>query len=184
MVPEPARAVAEEIWSRLVGGESWSGQFTFHRRDGSTVLASVTATPVLAGGTTSTIVSTSRVVTPQRAPSTVLIVDDDSSIASLLREVLLEEGYAVRVASSAAEALAFVRLEDVQLVVFDYRMDGMDGTAFYRQLRALGVSAPAVMCSGWRDGPAVAEQLGVAFVEKPFDLDEMIDVLRRVGGKP
>jgi PAS domain S-box-containing protein len=182
LVPEFLRTTADVIMSQLAGGESWSGQFAVRRRDGCAVLADVTDIPVLSDGKVTAIVGTSRVIAPGRTPPTVLIVDDDPSIAGLLREVLLEEGYAVRTAASASEALAFAQLERVDLVIFDYRMDGMDGTEFYRQLRTLGVSAPAVMCSAWRDGPAVADQLGVTFVAKPFDLDDMIDVLKRVSG--
>jgi DNA-binding NtrC family response regulator len=114
----------------------------------------------------------------------VLVVEDDPAIADLLKAILIEEGYAVHVASSGADALAFAPLHDLRVVVFDYRMGGMDGVEFYQELRALGIRAPAVMCSGWRDAPAVAKALDIPFVEKPFDLETLLRVLRQVGGAP
>jgi two-component system response regulator QseB len=126
----------------------------------------------------------SAIVSLQIPPPTVLVVEDDAAVANLLRDVLVEEGYAVALALSGAEALAFDRLQDVHVVVFDYLMQHMDGREFYERLRALGIGAPAVMCSGWRDAPVIAKELGIPFVAKPFDIEEMLATLQMVGVLP
>jgi PAS domain S-box-containing protein len=178
LVPQVTQQQAAEIMARLVGGETWSGQFTVKRSDDSELTVEVIDTPVQQAGVTIAVVGMSRAVRVLGArPATVLIVEDDAAVADLLREVLMEEGYAVRVAASPAQALGLEHLQDVRLVIFDYRMGEMDGAAFYRELQARGIAVPGILCSAWRDGPAIAEELGVAYMKKPFDLTELLDVL-------
>ena len=58
---------------------------------------------------------------------TILVVDDDEAIRTLLQEELEEEGYKVLIATNARDALKMVAAEPLDLVVLDIRMPGMDG---------------------------------------------------------
>jgi CheY-like chemotaxis protein len=58
---------------------------------------------------------------------TILVVDDDVAIRTLLQEELTEEGYQVLTASNAREALKSVERDPLDLVILDIRMPGMDG---------------------------------------------------------
>ena len=58
---------------------------------------------------------------------TILVVDDDEAIRTLLQEELEEEGYKVMIATNARDALKMVAAEFLDLVILDIRMPGMDG---------------------------------------------------------
>ena len=58
---------------------------------------------------------------------TILVVDDDDSIRRLIELELQDEGYQVLTASNAMDALKLVQTENLDLVILDIRMPGMDG---------------------------------------------------------
>lgn len=58
---------------------------------------------------------------------TILVVDDDDAIRMLINLELSEAGYRVLTASNAQDALKMVETEDLDLVILDIRMPGMDG---------------------------------------------------------
>ena len=58
---------------------------------------------------------------------TILVVDDDEAIRTLLQEELSDEGYQVIIAGNARDALKKVEEEALDLVILDIRMPGMDG---------------------------------------------------------
>jgi DNA-binding NtrC family response regulator len=108
----------------------------------------------------------------------VLYVEDDRRIADVVEATLRDEGFAVTVAASAVEAFAHLATHAVDVILFDLRMRGMDGREFYELIRERGVSAPAVLVSAWSDIEAIAQALGVPFLRKPFELDELIAIVR------
>ncbi len=65
----------------------------------------------------------------------VLIVDDDPDSLETLRMLLIEEGYAVRAASSGAEAILIIREAVPDIMVLDVMMPGMSGYDLCRYLR-------------------------------------------------
>ena len=60
---------------------------------------------------------------------TILVVDDEKNYTAVLRAVLEEEGFETFIANSGAEALEVLDHEDIQLVITDMKMPGMDGWA-------------------------------------------------------
>ncbi|NDJ33527.1 MAG: response regulator [Chloroflexi bacterium] len=70
------------------------------------------------------------------AGKTILVVDDETQARKLIALVLLRQGYTVIEASSGQEALELTMQHDVDLILLDLMMPGMDGIAVTRQLRA------------------------------------------------
>ena len=113
----------------------------------------------------------------------VLIIDDNPTIVTLLGGVLVEAGYDVRVATDGARALSVAAVRAPELVLLDLRMPGMDGFEVCRRLKeSEGTRAvPVIVISALDD---VEEKLrafeaGAAdYVTKPFEPRE---VLSRVG---
>jgi excisionase family DNA binding protein len=107
----------------------------------------------------------------------ILIVDDDQRVREFVRINLELEGYDVREASSAEEALAAV--EDVvpQLVLLDVVMPGVDGWQLLQRLQERHGSIPVVMFSGkLEDLSSHATERGAAdFVGKPFDPRDLVE---------
>ncbi len=112
----------------------------------------------------------------------VLIVEDDEVFLRPLRRALELGGFEVVTAGSAEEALDLLKREDVDLVLTDQRLPGMDGVALVRQLRAEHHDVAAVVMTAYGTiGAAVeATRLGAEdYLVKPFESDEILIVLRR-----
>lgn len=118
----------------------------------------------------------------------VVVVDDDPEICGLLAEALESElGLRVEVAGDGWEALAGVRAERPALVLLDLLMPGMDGVTFCRRVRAdpalVGVPVAAITALPGAEGRRRAQAAGcVACLPKPFDLPQLLAVVRRLVG--
>jgi two-component system nitrogen regulation response regulator NtrX len=112
----------------------------------------------------------------------ILVVDDEADIRDLVQEILSEEGYAVDVASNAAEARASCVRQPPDLVLLDIWMPDTDGISLLREWqRNHSVSAPVVMMSGHGTVETAVEatRLGaVDYVEKPLSLAKLLRTVR------
>lgn len=117
--------------------------------------------------------------------STVLVVEDEEAIASLVRAYLERDGYRVTWARTGAEALAALERASPQLIVLDIGLPDVDGFDLCRQLRVRG-SVPIIMLTA-RDEEAdrvAGLELGADdYIAKPFSPRELVArikvVLRR-----
>lgn len=111
--------------------------------------------------------------------ATVLVVDDDESIRTLLCGRLERRGHKVFQASSAEQAVAIITQAPIESVICDIRMPGKGG---FHVLEASRV--PTIMITGHGDKEAAIRsvKLGAfSFFEKPFDLDQLeLTLLRAV----
>jgi CheY-like chemotaxis protein len=115
----------------------------------------------------------------------VLVVEDEPYLCDLIADVLEAEGHTTRKASNGLDALELVAERKPELVLLDLMMPVMDGWEFMSELRA----NPA-----WRDVPVViitavydvAKTQAItdarAVITKPFDIDQLSDVVRRYAG--
>jgi CheY-like chemotaxis protein len=114
----------------------------------------------------------------------VMIVDDDDGIANLLADLLADEGYQVIVARDGLAALRGVRRERPAMVLTDCMMPGLDGVEFLRELRRHPSTRtiPVVLMSSSRPrNPALAD---VPFLAKPFDVDDVLEIVARYAFAP
>lgn len=110
------------------------------------------------------------------------MVDDDAEVVALITRLLEHAGYRVAGATSPREALALAELEPPCLVLTDLMMPHMDGEAFLDALRARlgGDLPPVVIVSASIERRDAAKRIGAAAVlEKPFDPDDVRDVVAR-----
>ena len=111
----------------------------------------------------------------------VLVVDDDVVILESIQLALMDEGYAVVVASNGQEAIERAREHAPCLILLDMKMPIMDGWAFaaaYREQPA--PHAPIVVMTAAHDSRARAAEIGAdSFLSKPFDLEHLFDMVRR-----
>ena len=108
---------------------------------------------------------------------TILVVDDDKQIAELVAALLLEEGYCVRCAFDGRQALREIERDPPGLVISDVMMPQLDGVSLTQQIRRRGLRTPVVLMSAVY---ADVDIPGVRFVPKPFDLDYIVAVVKRV----
>jgi two-component system nitrogen regulation response regulator NtrX len=113
----------------------------------------------------------------------ILVVDDESEIRGLLKEILADEGYEVDVAADAAEARAIRAQHDPDLVLLDIWMPDTDGITLLREwAQPNGSSCPVVMMSGHGTVETAVEatRLGAFdFVEKPLSLAKLLRTVER-----
>lgn len=114
--------------------------------------------------------------------SHVLIVDDEESICWGLRRLLTEEGHEVTVAAGAEEALAAVERRRPDLALFDVRLPGIDGLTALERLRATKHDFPVIIVTAYGDldtAVRAVERGAFDYLTKPFDLEQVVEVVRR-----
>ncbi|HSD21318.1 MAG TPA: response regulator [Anaeromyxobacter sp.] len=107
----------------------------------------------------------------------VLVVDDESDIREAVAEVLADEGYVVHGAGDGAEALRKARAVHPDIVLLDLMMPGMNGWEFRAAQKGDPELSdiPVVVLSALG---RVAGMDAAGFIQKPFDLDELLDAVR------
>ena len=121
----------------------------------------------------------------ERAVTTVLVVDDEPTLRSILVDVLVDEGYAVVTARDGQEALEIFARDAPDLVLMDVMMPRMDGPTAVRALRALpnGTTVPIVLASAVMSSDGL--ELGIdGFLRKPFELDDLLQLIGRLVDVP
>jgi len=117
---------------------------------------------------------------------TILIVDDDDALRGILFEVLSEK-YECHTASRAEEALQYLEVEYYDVILTDLAMPGLDGISLLRRVHQLDSETPVILISGRgrEDDADLLIGLGAfAYLSKPFDLDELEQVIKSAVEKP
>jgi DNA-binding response OmpR family regulator len=113
--------------------------------------------------------------------TTVLLAEDDAAIAEPLSRALQREGYDVEVAADGASALERVRVGDVDLLVLDLGLPGMDGLEVCRRVRLDFPDLPVLMLTARTDEVDFVVGLDAGaddYVGKPFRLAELLARVR------
>ncbi|NOY61699.1 MAG: sigma-54-dependent Fis family transcriptional regulator [Gammaproteobacteria bacterium] len=113
----------------------------------------------------------------------ILVVDDETDIRELVKEILVDEGYEVSVADSGEEACQQLRLRRPNLILLDIWMPGIDGISLLKQwVEDGGLSAPVIIMSGHGSVETAVEatRLGAYdFIEKPLSLSKLLVTVKR-----
>jgi len=115
----------------------------------------------------------------------VLLVEDEENLASLVRAYLEQEGYRVIAVVTGAEALRAIETEPVRLVVLDLNLPDMDGLDVCRQIRTRS-SVPVVMLTARdeeSDRLAGLAQGADDYIGKPFSPRELVARMKAVLGR-
>jgi DNA-binding NtrC family response regulator len=116
------------------------------------------------------------------AKHTILLVDDEPAVRTLVGVMLERSGYGVLGAGDACAAMAMLQERtDIDLVITDYLMPGMDGLALVRRIKERTPDLPVVIMTGHGDLESYlcATNLGVVrYVGKPIGLRELQRTVR------
>ena len=105
---------------------------------------------------------------------TILVVDDDEAIRTLLQEELEEEGYKVLIATNARDALKMVDAEPLDLVILDIRMPGMDGLEALPRILGIKEGLPVIMNTAYSQyQDSFMSWAADAYIVKSSDLSEL-----------
>ncbi len=116
--------------------------------------------------------------------SDILIVDDERDIRELISDILKDEGFATRLAGNSDDAMSAINAEAPALMILDIwlkdsRMDGID---ILKTVKRDNPDVPVVIISGHGNieiAVAAIKQGAYDFIEKPFNIDQLLVVIRR-----
>ncbi len=116
--------------------------------------------------------------------SDILIIDDEKDIRELVSDILQDEGYSTRLAANADECMAQINTEPPALMILDIwlkdsRMDGID---ILKTVKRDNPDIPVVIISGHGNieiAVAAIKQGAYDFIEKPFNIDQLMVVIAR-----
>jgi len=113
--------------------------------------------------------------------ATILLVEDDEALRLLCRTVLELDGYRVVEALTQQGVGQMLAAGPVRAVLLDVHLGDENGIDIARSLRASNPELPIILFSGSAQlyGSA-AEELAVAIISKPFEVDELLRVVKRV----
>ncbi|MFN3578334.1 MAG: sigma-54-dependent transcriptional regulator [Tabrizicola sp.] len=114
----------------------------------------------------------------------ILIVDDEQDIRELIGDILRDEGYATRLAANSDECMAEIKADPPALMILDIwlkdsRMDGID---ILKTVKRDNPDIPVVIISGHGNieiAVAAIKQGAYDFIEKPFNIDQLMVVVAR-----
>jgi DNA-binding NtrC family response regulator len=112
----------------------------------------------------------------------VLVVDDEKNIRRSLQTMLGDEGYAVRAAESAEEALELLGRENFFMVVTDARLGGMSGYDFLAKIKSRWPDLPALMITAYATPKLAVEAIkagAMDYLSKPFEPEELFHAVAR-----
>ena len=112
----------------------------------------------------------------------ILIVDDDQSLLEFLEIFLASEGYKVEACSDAISALSILEKDGIDLVLSDIKMPGMDGVAFLKEVKARWQEIPVILITAFASLDSAVEAMKEGawdYITKPFQIDELKDVIER-----
>lgn len=113
----------------------------------------------------------------------ILIVDDDLNLCTVLKEELEEVGYDSNYVNSGSEALDFLKNNDVDLILLDLKMPMMDGFDVLRAIEQNHIKSKIIVLTAYADVKSAIDsaKMGATdFISKPYDFDELLITIRKV----
>ena len=102
----------------------------------------------------------------------ILLIDDDEWIRDSMRVFFETEGCRLTSVETAEEALEMVHRQDFDLVICDYKLPGLSGLTFLKELRQVQAQALTILITAYKTDELLSEakKIGVhAFIAKPFN---------------
>ncbi len=112
------------------------------------------------------------------AMASILVVDDDPGMRSLVAASLSMEGHQVVTAADGSSALRVVEQNPPMLILLDKAMPQLSGPEFARELRARGFDTPIIVISGSEGGKQFATDIqACSYISKPFQIPQLIGIV-------
>ncbi len=127
-------------------------------------------------------------LSPLKYRHSLLLIDDEEAILEIMTMALADEGYDLRTAGSAEEALALLKESpNVSLIISDQLMPGMTGVQFFTQARHICPDALRVLLTGYTDTDAIIDAINSGgihrYLTKPWRREELLHTIRQMLGK-
>ncbi len=155
----------------------------FRRNDGSTLLMRFSARMVADFAEITTDEQVQSI--EKTANAHILVIDDNEDYIQMIKEMLESEGFKVTTVLSGKEAVDYFRdgISELDIVLLDMLMPEMHATEVFFALKELNPSVKVILCSGYSkegDASMLLENGAEAFLQKPFDVSEAVEVINRI----
>ena len=116
-----------------------------------------------------------------RGSGPILVIDDDPGLREIIQETLEDEGLVVDVAGDGLQALELAARRRPELVILDWGLPLFDGDVVAARLRSMhGVGLRVLIVTADGHAAEKARRAGAfAYLHKPFDVDVLMDTVRR-----
>ncbi len=108
---------------------------------------------------------------------TILVVDDEPNYRVILEEILRDEGFEVFTANSGTEGLPIVQNTDLDLVISDMKMPGMDGIQFLENIKKINRRLPVILITAYAEVEMAVEAMRLGaftYIAKPFSNEALL----------
>lgn len=115
--------------------------------------------------------------------NSILVVDDEDALRTVLSSELESEGYVVATAADGDEAISVLQGKSFDLVLLDIKMPRVDGFEVLRFIKERYPATKVIMLTGFADlkNAIESKKLGAEdFVSKPYDLVDLLTTIERV----
>jgi DNA-binding NtrC family response regulator len=112
----------------------------------------------------------------------ILIVDDDLNLCTMLAEELTEVGYETYFLTNGERVLEYVQNNQVDLILLDLKMPGKNGFEVLQELEINNIDVRVIVLTAYADVKSAMEsaKMGATdFISKPYDFDELLITIRR-----
>ncbi len=123
---------------------------------------------------------------PSPSSPRILVVDDEEGMREFLELMLTQKGYEVTVASGGKEALHALRERPFNIVIADIRMEPVSGLDVLREAKKIQPDTVVIMISAYASAETAMEAMregAYDYLPKPFDIDEMYQVIEEIWEK-
>lgn len=118
-----------------------------------------------------------------KQPKRILVVDDEENARIGLSRLLAKEGFIVDSVSNGFEALNYLRQQDVNLIVTDINMPGMNGITFLKELNKSFPQSNVIMITAYGGVESYIEAMNLGafeYINKPIKVEELKSILKKI----
>lgn len=108
---------------------------------------------------------------------TILVVDDEPNYQVVLAEILRDDGFEVFTANSGTKGLPIVQHSDLDLVISDMKMPGMDGIQFLENIKKINRQLPVILITAYAEVEMAVEAMRLGaftYIAKPFSNEALL----------
>lgn len=116
----------------------------------------------------------------------ILIVDDEESVRDSLYNWFIEDGYEVECAENAKQALSILEAKNMDIILADIKMPGMDGLEMHRRIRSLNKESIVIIMTAFAAVDTAVQALkdgAFDYITKPFDPDDLSHLIRNASSQ-
>jgi two-component system, NtrC family, response regulator len=114
--------------------------------------------------------------------ATVLVVDDEKNYLYVLEDLLMDEGYTVFTASSGSEALEIIKNKQIDAILSDIKMPGINGIELLERVMAHDAGLPVILMTAFAEVDQAVSAMkkgAIDHIQKPFDNDDIKNAVAR-----